>query len=502
MKFALHSTPILLTADSKKDRVPAPAGTRLNKRANKGITLSGVGSGLATRRTALLKLVGYTCETMNQPGFELEIVAQRGQARAARYRTPHGVVHTPAFVAVGTQATVKGVTPEQVRAAGTQVVFSNTYHLYLRPGPDVVAAHGGLHRFMHWDRPIMTDSGGFQVFSLGASLDHGVGKIANIFPGEEGGALSGKQTPGTSKFGTSKPGASKPGTSKPGTLKSLVTVGEDAVRFKSHIDGSEHVFTPEKSIALQRALGADIVLAFDECTSPLHDAEYTRRSAARTHRWAQRCLDYFASHDPEHGYAQALYGIVQGGAFRDLRTESAQVIAGMAFDGVAIGGNLGQTHDDMYRILDWTVPELPVGKPRHLLGIGDVPGIFAAVERGVDTFDCVSPTRNARNGGLLKRFDDDGQTLPKFRINLRNAAYADDKRPVDDTCDCETCRNYSRAYLRHLFKADELLAQSLGTIHNLRFMARLCADIRRSLLDDTFGELKAEWLEPLRSPKA
>ena len=419
---------------------------------------------------------------MKQPGFSFDITAQRGQARAARYQTPHGVIHTPAFVAVGTQATVKGVTPEQVQAAGTQVVFSNTYHLYLRPGPDIVAAHGGLHRFMHWDRPVMTDSGGFQVFSLGASLDHGVGKIANIFPGEDGGALSGKRV-------------------QP-DVKSLVTVGEDSVRFKSHIDGSEHVFTPEKSIALQRALGADIILAFDECTSPLHDAEYTRRSAARTHRWARRCLDFFEAHDPEHGYAQALYGVVQGGALEAIRTESAQTIAGMAFDGVAIGGNLGKTHDDMYRILDWTVPALPAAKPRHLLGIGDVPSLFEAVERGVDTFDCVSPTRNARNGGLLKRFGDDGRTLPKFRINLRNARFADDTRPVDDTCDCEACRNYSRAYLRHLFKADELLAQSLATIHNLRFMARLCADIRQSLHDDTFMDLKADWLEPVRDPKA
>lgn len=413
---------------------------------------------------------------MKQPGFTFDIVAQRAQARAARYDTPHGTILTPAFAAVGTQATVKGLTPEQVQAAGTQVLFSNTYHLYLRPGAEVVAAHGGLHRFMHWNRPIMTDSGGFQVFSLGAGLDHGVGKIANIFPSEEGGALAGKR--------------------RQSDLKSLVEVGEDAVRFKSHIDGSEHLFTPEKSIAIQRALGADIVLAFDECTSPLHDAAYTRRSATRTHRWARRCLDYFEAHDPVHGYAQALYGVVQGGAFKDIRSESAATIAGMAFDGLAIGGNLGKTRADMYRVLEWTVPHLPEDKPRHLLGIGDVASLFEAVERGVDTFDCVSPTRDARNGGLLKRCDDDGRRLPKFRLNLRNARFAADTRPVDEHCDCATCRHYSRAYLRHLFKADELLAQSLATIHNLRFMARLCADIRQSLLDDTFQALKADWLEP------
>ena len=265
------------------------------------------------------------------------------------------------------------------------MVFSNTYHLYLRPGPEVVAAHGGLHRFMHWERPIMTDSGGFQVFSLGASLEHGVGKIANIFPAEEGGVLSGKRPQNE--------------------LKSLVTVGEDSVRFKSHIDGSEHLFTPEKSIAVQRSLGRGHHPRFRR----MHLAAYTTKripatalsapTAGRGAVWTT-----FEAHDPEHDYAQALYGIVQGGAFQNIRSESARVIAGMDFGGIAIGGNLGRTRADMYRILDWTVPELPVGKPRHLLGIGDVPSLFEAVQRGVDTFDCVSPTRNARNGGLLQTF--------------------------------------------------------------------------------------------------
>ena len=409
-----------------------------------------------------------------QKGFTFDIEKTLGQARAASFTTPHGIIKTPNFVAVGTQASVKSAVPEQVLKAGTQVIFANTYHLYLRPGQDVVSAHGGVHKFMNWNAPVMTDSGGFQVFSLGASIEHGVGKIANIFPAEEGGTL-------TTKVRSPKG-------------KSLVTVGEDEVRFKSHIDGSEHIFTPERSIAIQRQLGADIILAFDECTSPLHDVDYTRKSAERTHRWAKRCLEHFQQTDPVHNYAQMLYGIIQGGAFREIRKESAQVIASMDFDGIAIGGNLGKTLDEMYAILDWSIPALAEGKPRHLLGIGDIPSIFEAVERGVDTFDCVSPTRNARNGGILKRFDDEGKRLEKFRINIKNAKFADDTRPIDEDCACYTCKHYSRAYLRHLFKANESQAQTLATLHNLHFMAELCKDIRQSLFDETFTELKQDWL--------
>jgi queuine tRNA-ribosyltransferase/7-cyano-7-deazaguanine tRNA-ribosyltransferase len=412
---------------------------------------------------------------VNQPGFQFEVTHRAADARVASYTTPHGSIETPSFVAVGTQATLKGITPEQAITAGTQIIFANTYHLYLRPGPEVVAAHGGVHRFMNWPRPVMTDSGGFQVFSLGASLEHGVGKIANIFPAEAGGVLS---TP----------------KARVGEGKSLVTIHQDGVTFKSHIDGSVHTFTPEKSMAIQRDLGADIILAFDECTSPLHDKAYTQRSAEITHRWAAQCLAYCEAHPPRHDYAQALYGIIQGGAFRDIRTESARVIASMPFDGIAIGGNLGKTLDDMYAILDWTVPLLPEGKPRHLLGIGDIPSIFEAVSRGVDTFDCVSPTRNARNGGLLRRFDDDGAPLKNFRINIRNARYTDDTRPIEASCRCYTCQHYSRAYLRHLFKANEILAQTLATIHNLQFIEDLCQEIRQSIKGGYFAELKRVWL--------
>ncbi|MEJ2291411.1 MAG: tRNA guanosine(34) transglycosylase Tgt [Deinococcales bacterium] len=405
---------------------------------------------------------------MDQGALTFTIDARSGSARLGSLTTPHGTVRTPAFVVVGTQAAVKGVPPGTVAEVGTQLLFANTYHLYLRPGAEVVERHGGLHRFMNWHGPILTDSGGFQVFSLGASIEHGVGKVASIFPGE---------APPRRSSGTS-----------------MVHVGEDSVRFKSHIDGSLHTFSPEVSIAVQRSLGADMVLAFDECTSPLHDETYTRRSMQRTHRWAERSLAAFDGSFPHHGYPQALFGVVQGGAFEDLRRESAATIGAMPFDGMAIGGNLGSTLQDMYAVLDWTVPALPEGKPRHLLGIGDVPSILEAVERGVDTFDCVTPTRNARTGAAFVRQGDDGERPNGFRINLRNARFAQDLRPLEDGCDCPTCRSYSRAYVRHLFKANEQLAQQLVTVHNLRFMARLMADIRGSIENGRFGAFKAELL--------
>jgi queuine tRNA-ribosyltransferase len=410
------------------------------------------------------------------------VLAQRGQARRGRLHTAHGVVETPAFVGVGTQATVKSVDPERVRDAGTQVLFANTYHLYLRPGAERVAAHGGVHRFMGWDRPIMTDSGGFQVFSLGASIDHGVGKVASIFPGAEAAAA------------TASPRLSAAG-------GSMVEVGETEVRFRSHVDGSLHVFTPEVSVRVQRLLGADVMLAFDECTSPLHDEAYTRRSSDRTHRWAERCLVTFEAEPARHGYPQLLFGVVQGGAFEGLRRDSARTIGAMPFGGMAVGGNLGRTHADMHRVLEWTVPELPDALARHLLGIGDVPSVLAAVARGIDTFDCVAPTRNARNGGALARLDDDGRPLPSFRLNLRNARFADDLRPIEAECGCPTCRRFSRSYLRHLLKADEPLGPQLVTVHNLAFMARFMAEVRAGLEADAFAGVVERWLGHLPEAK-
>lgn len=414
---------------------------------------------------------------MNDTAFRFDVEDTDGEARAASYSTPHGVIETPAFVAVGTQASIKAVPPEMALAAGVSVLFANTYHLYLRPGEEVVALHGGLHRFMNWPLPIMTDSGGFQVFSLGAGIEHGVGKIASIFPGEE--------RAGQARAPRLPQGASR------------VQVTEQGVTFKSHIDGSSHLLTPERSIEVQRALGADMILAFDECTSPLHDDAYTKASMERTHRWAQRCLEAFQREPPQHGYSQALFGIVQGGALEALRRQSARTIAAMDFDGVAIGGNLGRTKQELRRVVEWTVEHLPRDKPRHLLGIGEVPDMFDAAARGCDTFDCVSPTRNARNGAALVRSDDAGRPLKRFRINLRNERFAKDVRPIDENCDCVTCAHYSRAYLRHLFKAEERLAQTLTTIHNLRFMTRLCQEIRGAISERRLDALMQEWLEPV-----
>src|SRR5690625_1476301 len=259
------------------------------------------------------------------------------------------------------------------------------------------------------------------------------------------------------------------------------------------IHASHRYIAHECTLGIQRKLGADIILAFDECTSPLHDEEYTRRSMERTHRWAVRSLQAFRGEEGPHPYPQALYGIVQGGAFESLRRESSRFIGGMEFDGFAIGGNLGKTHADMYNVIEWTVPYLPEHQPRHLLGIGDVPSVFEPVERGCDTFDCVSPTRNARNGGALVRTID-GVPAMIFRLILRNARFENDPSPTEEECACYTCRNCSRTYLRHLFKAGESLGPQLTSIHNLHFMARLCAEIRAAMREDTFAQLKAQWL--------
>ncbi|MEX2502765.1 MAG: tRNA guanosine(34) transglycosylase Tgt, partial [Trueperaceae bacterium] len=410
--------------------------------------------------------------------FGYRVLARDGAARRGRIATPHGPIETPAFVAVATQGAIKSVLPRAVRNAGSQVLFANTYHLYLRPGAEIVAAHGGLHRFMGWDGPILTDSGGFQVFSLGAGIEHGVGKVASIFPGE----------------GVAPAGARG--------RSGLVQVDEEGVWFVSHVDGSRHRFTPERSIRTQRRLGADMVLAFDECTSPLHDQAYTAASAERTHRWAERSLRAFHDEAPVHPYRQALYGVVQGGAFEaeriaSARTVGAMTVDGRGFDGMAIGGNLGDTRETMHRVLAWTTPYLPDDLPRHLLGIGDVPSLFEAAERGVDTFDCVAPTRNARNGGVLARFDDDGRPFPTFRRNLKNARYANDLRPIDRSCTCEACAGgFSRAYLRHLLKANEQVGQQLATVHNLRFMAAVMREIRTAIEIGRLQEAKEAWLGP------
>ena len=372
--------------------------------------------------------------------------------------TPHGSIETPFFCVVGTAGSVKGVTPHELQGLGASVLLANTYHLFLRPGADVVRDLGGLHRFMGWDGPIITDSGGFQVFSLGFGLEHGVGKQIGAFPDEPGGT----------------------GRKPRGQTARLVRVDEDGATFTSHIDGSRQRLTPETSLAVQEALGADIVLAFDEPTSPLHDIGYTRSAMDRTHRWAERCIDVRTRDD------QALYGIVQGGAFQELRTESARVIAGMPFDGVAIGGSLGKSKADMHSVLEWSIPELPQRWPRHLLGIGEPEDLFSCVERGIDQFDCVSPTRLGRHGHVY---------TPNGKLLLTSPHLRDDVSPIQPDCACYTCATgFSRGYLRHLFAANELLAYTLASIHNLHFILSLMAQIRAAVRADRLGELRDDFL--------
>ncbi len=353
---------------------------------------------------------------MTPASFTFEILARHGRARAGVFHTPHGPIPTPAFAPVGTQATVKAVTPEQLKEIGASLVLANTYHLYLRPGDELVAEMGGLHRFMSWPAPILTDSGGYQVFSLADTRK----------------------------------------------------VDDEGVTFKSHIDGSTHRFTPEKSIAIQENLGADIIMAFDECAPP-YEREYNERATSRTHAWAERCLQAKSRSD------QALFGIVQGGVFPDLRQSSAEFIAALNFPGNAVGGlSVGESKDEMHAMLDVVLPILPEDKPRYLMGVGTPEDLLDGVLRGVDIFDCVLPTRLARHNAALTHTG---------RINLVNAAYARDPLPIDPACACYTCQHYSRAYLRHLIAAREMLSATLLSIHNLYTLVKLMSDTRQAILE-------------------
>jgi queuine tRNA-ribosyltransferase/7-cyano-7-deazaguanine tRNA-ribosyltransferase len=399
--------------------------------------------------------------------FHVLRTAKGSRARLGRLDTPHGAVETPAFVAVATRASVKGVEPRILYEIGVQMLIANAYHLHLRPGGETVAALGGLAGFSGWTGPTMTDSGGFQVFSLGAGMEHGVGKVASIFPGEHPAPRERRAQGG-----------------------SLVRLSEEGVAFRSVLDGSPHVFTPESVIRLERQLGADVALVLDECTSPLHDRTYTQQAMERTHRWAERALAAFErtrGEGPNPG--QLLFGIVQGGAFEDLRQESARTIGGMPFDGFAVGGSLGRSKEEMLRVLEWTLPLLPEGKARHLLGIGEIPDLFSAVRRGVDTFDCAAPTRVARNGTVYVR------GVPGHRISLRNARFRNDPLPIDPSCDCPTCRSHSRAYLRHLCVTGELSYYRLATAHNLRFLVVLLQEIREAIGAGGLDDLERAWCE-------
>ncbi len=394
--------------------------------------------------------------------FKVEHESQECRARAGKIKTSHGYINTPAFLPVATNASVKSLTSEDMHALEAEILMANTYHLFLRPGLEVIEEFGGLHKFMNWDKPLMTDSGGFQAFSLGFGIEHGVGKISNIFPEEA------RQMP--------KPRGEK-----------FAFVNDKGVSFYSPYDGKKIFLTPELSIKIQQTLGSDIMLVLDECTSPLNDYEYTSKSLERTHKWAEVC---FKTKETD----QALFGIVQGGAYKDLREKSAKFISSIDFDGFAIGGSLGKSKKDMHNILDWTIPLLPLNKPRHLLGIGAVEDFFNAIERGIDMFDCVSPTRLARAGFLYIYPSDGGSIKNKFRIDIGKSVYKKDKEPISNECKCYTCKNYSKSYLRHLYMAKELSYHRLASIHNVHFFLELMKNIRKAIKEDEFLELKKEWV--------
>lgn len=386
-------------------------------------------------------------------------------ARAGVISTPHGDIQTPAFIAVGTKATVKALSPEQVKGVGSQAVLSNTYHLYLEPGEALVKEAGGLGKFMNWAGPTFTDSGGFQVFSLGAAFGKTISKVSKNEKGvweESGDIPKDERTP------------------------SLVDITEEGVKFKSYLDGSEHFFTPERSMEIQWNLGADIIFAFDECTSPDAKYEYQKEALDRTHRWAKRSLEHHEKLDGEK--VQALFGVVQGARYEDLRKESAAVLGGMEFDGYGIGGSFSK--EDMGTAVRWVNEILPENKPRHLLGIGEPVDMLLAIENGIDTFDCVVPTRLGRNGTLY---------TGTGRLIIQNAQYRKDFSPIEEGCGCYTCEHYTRAYVAHLFRAKEMFAGTLASIHNLYFLTKLVAGAREAILEDAFLDFKASFLMRYKS---
>ena len=398
--------------------------------------------------------------------FSIQKKDKKSRARTGIVKTPHGSFSTPAFVTVGTLASVRALSSQDLLDLGVEVALANTYHLHIRPSEKVVKKMGGLHTFMNFQKPLFTDSGGFQVFSLGFGKEHGTGKIGGFFP------------------------ESKHMNEEPKKEKSWAKVDEDGVSFKNPINGDRARLTPEISMKIQKDLGADIILAFDECTSPMHDYEYTKESLGRTHRWAQRCIKAHKGNKK-----QALFGIVQGGVWKNLREESAKFISSLPFDGYAIGGSLGdKSKTQMHDILDWTIPNLKGSKPIHLLGIGAVEDIFNSVERGVDTFDCVTPTRLARHGYIFLTPKAGGTLEGKYRISIKNKKFMTDKKPIDPHCKCSTCRTYTRAYLRHLFMANELAYFRLASIHNLHFFLQLMREIRKAIEDKKFMLLRKAWL--------
>lgn len=396
------------------------------------------------------------CKRMQALDFTISHRLPGRHGRVGRMVTPHGEIATPAFIPVGTKATMKALTPEQLAATGAQAVLVNAYHLYLQPGHDIIDQAGGMHDFMHWSGPSFSDSGGFQVMSLGV----GFKKVID---------MRGDGAPNVTQ-----------------KKQKLATIDDDGVTFKSHLDGSIHRFTPELSMQIQHAIGADITFAFDELTTLHHSYDYQVDSLERrTHPWALRSLAEHQRLNQQrtHRPPQALFGVIQGAHYEDLRRQSARFLGQQDFDGFGLGGALEK--DKIGEITGWMCDELPEAKPRHMLGISEPDDIFACIENGADTFDCVSPARVGRNGALYTR---------QGRVNIRRTEFKRDFRPFDADCDCYTCQYYSRAYLHHLFHAHELLANSLATIHNERFIVRLVDDIRHSITAGSFDELKAQFL--------
>lgn len=395
---------------------------------------------------------------MSRMTFTVTKTVRGKRARTGELTTPHGVIHTPAFAIVGTKGTVKALTMEQVHSLSAEVLLGNTYHLYLEPGDEIVRDAGGLHSFMGWNGPLITDSGGFQVFSLGEAFEKGVSKIAHEIPPDEGLMVYDK------KLSLAQ--------------ARLARIDEEGVTFTSHRDGTTHRFTAERSIEIQHNLGADIIFTFDECTSPAAPYEYQKEASDRTHRWAKRSI---TAHRQNLAAAkkQAIFGVVQGGRFSDLRKESALFLRDLDFDGYGIGGSF--TKHDLDAALAVVNDILPPEKPRHLLGIGEPGDIFRGIEEGIDLFDCVSPTRIARNGSLYTN---------RGVINILNHSYIRDFSPINETCVCYTCTHATKAYMAHLFRSQEMLGATLASIHNLHFILSLFREARNALLTDTFLSFK------------
>jgi queuine tRNA-ribosyltransferase len=397
--------------------------------------------------------------------FKIEKKLAKRLGRVGIITTPHGVIETPAFVVVGTKGTVKSLNPEQVRDAGSQVVLANTYHLYLQPGDESVKKMDGLGKMMNWSGPTMTDSGGFQVFSLGAAYKKGISKVLQI----------------------TDPSLLIPERFDDSDAPRLAKIGQDGVSFTSHLDGSVHYITPEKSIQIQHNLGADMIFAFDECTSPNEDLKYQNEALDRTHNWAKRSLEEHIKLNTENKVS--LFGIVQGGRDEDLRKKSAKFISeievqGKKFDGFGIGGSFAK--EDMSTAVKWVNEILPEGKPRHLLGIGEPEDLFMGIENGIDLFDCVLPTRLGRNGTIYTK---------SGKIHIMNNEFRDDISPIEKDCPCYTCTHYSRSYIGHLFRGKEMLAGTLASIHNIYFIVNLVKRIRQSILADNFEEVRDNFLK-------